>query len=111
MCMPDKSTCRAYEKRLPCGMGDSTPAPETRPHALAVTMADGLAVLGPPAILVPAPLNQPPARVRAWFDDAAEAIIPDDDGTLATARLAAEAYARRATAANTRRAYRAGVRA
>jgi hypothetical protein len=36
--------------------------------------------------------------VCAWFDDAAAAIIPDDDGTLATARIAADAYARRATA-------------
>jgi hypothetical protein len=39
---------------------------------------------------------------------AAEAIIPDHDGTLATTRLAADAYARRAMAEKTRRAYRAG---
>jgi len=55
----------------------------------------------PPA-RVPVPLDQPAARVRACFGAAAAAIIPDDDGTLATARLAADAYARRATAANTR---------
>lgn len=37
--------------------------------------------------------------------------IPEYDGTLATARNAGEAYAQRAKAENTRRAYRAGVRA
>lgn len=59
----------------------------------------------------PAPLDQPPATVRAWFDDAAETAIPSHDGTIGTARRAARAYAQRAKAANTRRAYRAGVRA
>jgi hypothetical protein len=49
--------------------------------------------------------------VRDWFDIAAEAAIPDYDGSIGTARGAAQAYARRAKAANTRRAYRAGVRA
>ena len=49
--------------------------------------------------------------MRDWFDDAAAALIPDHDGTLATARSAAGAYAGRAKAGNTRRAYRAGVRA
>jgi hypothetical protein len=69
-------------------------------------------VLRPPPARVAVPLDQPPAaRVRPGVDAAAAAIIPDDDGTLATARIAADAYARRATAANTRRAYRAGVRA
>ena len=57
------------------------------------------------------PLGHPPAVVRDWFDAAAAALIPDDDGTLATARAAAGAYAGRAKAGNTRRAYRAGVRA
>ena len=75
------------------------------------TAAPDVTLLRPPQALVPVPLDQPPARVRAWFDDAAEAIIPDGAGTLATARIAADAYARRATAANTRRAYRAGVHA
>jgi hypothetical protein len=55
------------------------------------------------------PLERPPAVVRDWFDAAAAALIPDDDGTLASARAAAGAYAGRAKAANTRRAYRAGV--
>ncbi len=59
----------------------------------------------------PIPLGQTPAIVRDWFDDAAAAAIPDHDATLPTARRAALAYARRATAHNTRRAYRAGVRA
>jgi integrase len=53
----------------------------------------------------------PPAAVRLWFDAAMAAEIPDADGTLATARQAAQAFARRAKADNTRRAYRAGVRA
>jgi site-specific recombinase XerC len=57
------------------------------------------------------PLDQAPVVVSDWFDAAAAAAIPDDDGSLGTARIAAEAYARRAKAANTRRAYRAGVRA
>jgi hypothetical protein len=60
--------------------------------------------------LTPPPLHQPPNMVRAWFD-AAAAAIPDHDGTLGTARRAARAYAHRAKAANTRLAYRAGVRA
>jgi len=59
----------------------------------------------------PIPLGQTPVIVRDWFDDAAAAAIPDHDATLPTARRAALAYARRATAHNTRRAYRAGVRA
>jgi hypothetical protein len=58
-----------------------------------------------------APVGQPPLAVRAWFDDAAAAVIPAFDGTLGTARAAAYAYARHAKAENTRRAYRAGLRA
>ena len=67
-----------------------------------------------PALLAPvaaAPLGQPPVAVRDWFDAAAAAAIPDYDGSLGTARIAANAFARRAKADNTRRAYRAGVRA
>jgi integrase len=52
-----------------------------------------------------------PAIVRRWFDDAMEADLPEADGTLATARITADAFARHAKADNTRRAYRAGVRA
>jgi site-specific recombinase XerC len=61
--------------------------------------------------LADAPLDQAPVVVRAWFDAAADATIPGYDGSLDTARSAAQAYARRAKADNTRRAYRAGVRA
>ena len=65
----------------------------------------------PPPAIVPLPRNPTPRAVRDWFDSAAEAAIPSHDGTIGTARLAADAYARRAKADNTRRAYRAGVRA
>jgi hypothetical protein len=57
-----------------------------------------------------------PIVVRDWFDIAAEVATPDHDGSLGTpslarsvARNAALAFARRAKAENTRRAYRAGV--
>jgi integrase len=62
-------------------------------------------------VALPAPLGAAPWQIRTWFDAASAAEIPDYDGTLATARAAGEAYARRAKAENTRRAYRAGVRA
>jgi site-specific recombinase XerC len=65
----------------------------------------------PPADIAPVPLGQTPRDVRRWFDDVAAADVPDHDGTLNTARIAAQAYARRAKSDNTRRAYRAGVRA
>ena len=71
----------------------------------------GGTVQPPPAVLAGAPLGELPPRVRIWFDDAATASIPEHDGTLGNARLAAQAYARQAKADNTRRAYRAGVRA
>ena len=60
----------------------------------------------PPGFTAPSP-----RAVRDWFDTAADAVVPAPDGTVETARQAADAYARRAKAANTRRAYRAGVRA
>ena len=60
---------------------------------------------------VPLPANPTPRAIRDWFDTAAEAAVPEHDGTIGTARLADNAYARRAKADNTRRAYRAGVRA
>ena len=65
----------------------------------------------PPNVPGGPPVGLPPVRVRRWFDDAAAAVVPEHDGTLATSRSAATAYARRAKAENTRRAYRAGVRA
>ena len=51
------------------------------------------------------------AAISTWFDDALDARPPIADDTLATARAAARAYAHQAKAANTRRAYRAAVRA
>jgi hypothetical protein len=38
--------------------------------------------------------------VGDWFDAAAEAAIPDYDGRVGAARIAAQAYARRAKAEN-----------
>ena len=61
--------------------------------------------------LAAAPLGGDPAEVRRWFDAAAEADQPILDGTLASERGAAAAYARMAKSDNTRRAYRAAVRA
>jgi integrase len=58
-----------------------------------------------------APLNATPSTVRHWFDAAMDSSIPEADGTLATAQRTAAALARHAKADNTRRAYRAGVRA
>jgi hypothetical protein len=57
------------------------------------------------------PPGATPAAVRAWFDEATEAAIPTPDGTLGAAQAIAAALARRAKTDNTRRAYRAGVRA
>jgi hypothetical protein len=81
------------------------------PEAELPTAVEYLPALRLPPDGARVPLDQPPVIVRDWFDTSAEAVIPDYDGTLPTARIAAAAYARRATAENTRRAYRAGVRA
>ena len=59
----------------------------------------------------PPPLGQDAAAVKNWFDEMVEAEAPALDGSLAAERDAAEAYARMAKAENTRRAYRAAVRA
>ena len=59
----------------------------------------------------PPPLGASPAQVRVWFDAVIDGDIPEGDGTLATAQEIAHVLARRAKADNTRRAYRAGVRA
>jgi len=80
--------------------------------ALPAPVADPSCDLLPPVIaLGPPPCDAAPAQIKIWFDASTAADIPADDGTVATARAAAHAYARRAKAANTRRAYRAGVRA
>ena len=60
---------------------------------------------------MPAPIGAAPEHVRAWFDSAVEASEPVVDGTLASEREAADTYRRMAKADNTRRAYRAAVRA
>ena len=65
----------------------------------------------PSRALVPAPVGGDPARVSDWFDAAVDAEPPVLDGTLDAERDAADAYARMAKAENTRRAYRAAVRA
>jgi transposase InsO family protein len=86
-------------------------APETIPTLPAPIEEHSQAILPPAVVASPPPLGQPPVLIKKWFDGAVIASIPDHDGTLGTARIAAEAYARHAKADNTRRAYRAGVRA
>jgi hypothetical protein len=79
---------------------------------LAETGETDLPPPGLPAIAArPAPETADPSAVRRWFGGLLDAAIPAADGTLATARRTADALARRANADNTRRAYRAGVRA
>jgi integrase len=69
------------------------------------------ASLFPMAAPQSAPIGAPPPSVRAWFDAAIDGEVPAGDGTLATAQRIADLLARHAKADNTRRAYRAGVRA
>uniref|UniRef100_A0A182SSZ1 Core-binding (CB) domain-containing protein n=1 Tax=Anopheles maculatus TaxID=74869 RepID=A0A182SSZ1_9DIPT len=59
----------------------------------------------------PPPLGQPAAAVRRWFEATVSQAVPDADDRLETARAAARAYAQRAAAPNTLRAYRASIRA
>ncbi|PAK76926.1 site-specific integrase [Acetobacter fabarum] len=60
---------------------------------------------------LPSPAGQKPSVITRWFDSILNAAVPQRDGTLETARSSASAYALQAKAANTRKAYRAGVRA
>ncbi|MFT9159454.1 MAG: tyrosine-type recombinase/integrase [Acetobacter sp.] len=60
---------------------------------------------------LPSPVGQAPRTVVRWFDATLGTLVPQRDGTLETARDAASAYALNAKAPNTRKAYRAGVRA
>ena len=85
---------------------------ELRPD-LSLSLEDitAAALTAPLGEIAPPPVGQAPALVTAWFDDAALAAIPVFDGTIGTARRAAQAYASQAKSDNTRRAYRAGVRA
>jgi site-specific recombinase XerC len=74
--------------------------------------ADGGLGVPPPARPVPATLpGTGAASVSAWFDIIVDSKPPALDGSLAAERDAAQAYARMAKAENTRRAYRAAVRA
>ncbi len=68
-------------------------------------------VLGRPLLPFSAPFGSAPVMMRRWFDESAAATIPDCDGTLQAAPGAADAYTRKSKANNTRRVYRAGVRA
>lgn len=60
---------------------------------------------------LPSPAGQPPGVIIRWFDASLGRAVPQRDGSLETARDSASAYALQAKADNTRRAYRAGVRA
>jgi integrase len=59
----------------------------------------------------PAPIGADGAAVILWFDATVTVETPVLDGSLTAERDAAETYARMAKAENTRRAYRAAVRA
>jgi integrase len=72
---------------------------------------DALTVIPPRAGNMPGPVGAGPEHVRAWFDAAVEASAPIVDGTLTSERDAADIYRRMAKADNTRRAYRAAIRA
>lgn len=89
---------------LPCA-----PYPLARPDRPDETNAAPTAL--PTASADSAPIGAPPSQVRVWFDGVVDGEIPAGDGTLATAQQIADVLARRAKADNTRRAYRAGVRA
>ena len=73
---------------------------------------DAATALFPPLRpVVPAPVGGDGTAVSTWFDRAVAAEPPVLDGTLEAERDAADAYGRMAKADNTRRAYRAAVRA
>lgn len=73
---------------------------------------DGPLTVLPPAHPLPAaPIDGGPNAVQAWFDAAVLASEPVMDGTLEAERDASDAFRRMAKAENTRRAYRAAVRA
>ena len=60
---------------------------------------------------LPSPAGQTPGVIIRWFDASLGTSVPQRDGSLETARDSATAYALQAKADNTRKAYRAGVRA
>ncbi|MBB3175378.1 integrase [Endobacter medicaginis] len=65
----------------------------------------------PAPVHAPSPVGQPGVVVQTWFEAIVDAEIPKNDGSFETAARAAHAYALRARAGNTRRAYRSGVKA
>jgi integrase len=94
--------------------------PVTAIDEQAVACGDGLSeedagLVSPNAAPVvaglPVPIGADAASVSRWFDGVVDTVAPVLDGSLAAEREAAEAYARMAKADNTRRAYRAAVRA
>ena len=73
---------------------------------------DGALALIPADVPLPdAPVGGGAMAVRAWFDEAIDAVEPVMDGSLAAERDAAKIFQRMAKAENTRIAYRAAVRA
>ena len=58
-----------------------------------------------------APAGRDPASILTWFESISAVTVPLHDGSLRTARLGADAFARQAKAHNTLRAYRASIRA
>ncbi|WP_336947634.1 MULTISPECIES: tyrosine-type recombinase/integrase [unclassified Asaia] len=62
------------------------------------------------AELPPCPIGQPPAAVSAWFSHVSSIVLPEHDGTLQTARDAAEVFNQLAKSGNTLRTYRSAVR-
>jgi site-specific recombinase XerC len=73
---------------------------------------DGAVVLLPPARpAARVPLGDGAGAVAAWFEDVAESAALVLDGTLEAERAAATAFQRMSKSENTRKAYRAAVRA
>jgi integrase len=94
----------------------ATSGSEQAPRGAVPSPATALIALDPPPgeVITPAedvPIGRTPDAVAAWFDTVADAEAPENDGTLAAARLSARAWSRRAKADNTRAAYRWAVRA
>ena len=94
--------------------GDAPDVPEAasdrgkaRPSSLDRMPADEMHLLADCS----APFGASPQAVRLWFDATAEALKPDADGSLTSAKASALAYRSRAKADNTRSAYRSAVRA
>jgi site-specific recombinase XerC len=89
------------------GFGDPGFPPDLPTDADSQTAAGSALVIMRPT----SPAGGDAAAVSAWFDTMVDSDTPVLDGSLAAEREAAETYARMAKAENTRRAYRAAVRA